>query len=211
MESVVRVFAPTNSPMQLTAPLILASQSPRRRTLLAQLNLSFMVQVSPANEFMREVPPPADYVEELALRKVRPVADDHPEALTLAADTVVALDDDILEKPANPAAARQMLRRLSGETHTVYTGLALMHRASGRVDAEVFSTDVTMASLSDDEIDAYVATGSPLDKAGGYGIQDAMGPLFVEHIAGDYYTVMGLPLRGLYQLLRRSFGDLVAW
>ena len=100
-----------------------------------------------------------------------------------------------------------MLRRLSGQTHRVYTGLALAHPASGRLVAEVESTAVTFAPLSADEIEAYVATGSPRDKAGAYGIQDDLGALLVERIEGDYYNVVGLPLRRLYTMLKEHFED----
>lgn len=196
--------------MQIHAPLILASQSPRRRRLLQRLGLAFTVQVSPAEEVIPPDADPASLVQSLALQKARPVAAEHAEALTLAADTVVALDDEILGKPASREAAATTLRRLSGATHTVYTGIGLMHPATDRSAAAVTATRVTFGTLSDEEIAAYVATGSPMDKAGSYGIQDDLGALFVERIDGDYYNVVGLPLRRLYLTLRETFGDLVS-
>ncbi len=195
--------------MQINAPFILASQSPRRRRLLERLGLAFDVHVSPAEEVIPPDADPAELVQSLAVQKARPVAADHPEALTLAADTVVAFDGAILGKPSSREEARRMLRRLSGATHTVYTGIALMHPASACQATAVTTTDVTFGALSDDEIAAYVATGSPMDKAGSYGIQDDLGALFVERIDGDYYNVVGLPLRRLYLTLREAFGDLV--
>lgn len=196
--------------LQFSVPFILASQSPRRRTLLEQLGVEFQVQVSPAEETLRESKSPSETVEALARRKVRPVAANHPTALVLAADTLVAHDGTILGKPESPQEAKEMLRRLSGSIHTVYTGVALQHEKSGRNESTVASTHVTFASLTDVEIRAYVETGAPMDKAGGYGIQDHTGPLFVKQIEGDYYNVVGLPLRDLYLLCRRQFSDLMA-
>jgi septum formation protein len=197
-------------PLTFTCPVILASESPRRRVLLEQIRLQFEVAVSPAEETVDDSPPPARLVRRLAARKATPVATTHPSALVLAADTVVAHQDDILEKPSSPAHARRMLRRLSDTTHQVHTGFALHHAASERQVAAVDTTTVAFAPLSDEEIDAYVDTGSPLDKAGGYGIQDHTAPLFVKHITGDYYTVVGLPLRALYERLLDDFPDLVS-
>lgn len=198
-----------NSLLQLTPSLILASQSPRRQALLDRIEVPFHVEVSPADEILTDPGPPADAVQTLAQRKARPVAADHPSALVLAADTVVAHDDEILNKPDDRAHAQNMLRRLSGTAHTVYTGLALAQVSSGRETTVVEGTKVRLAPLSDAEIRAYVDSGSPMDKAGGYGIQDHTAPFFVEGIEGDYYNVVGLPLRRLYHTLRRDFGDLL--
>lgn len=193
----------------LSVPFILASQSPRRRALLEQVHADFRVQVSPADEQLDAPRPPYETARALADRKAAPIAEQHPGALVLAADTIVVHEDDILEKPASPAEARRMLRRLSDDTHTVYTGLALHHRASGRSITAGQETRVHFAALTDDEIAAYVATESPMDKAGGYGIQDHTGPFFVRHLEGDYYNVVGLPLRRLYETLRAHFSDLL--
>lgn len=195
--------------MKLTIPLILASQSPRRRKLLERLGLDFTVQVSPAEEVIPPDANPADIVQALAVDKATPVAEQHPEALTLAADTVVAFEDAILGKPETPDEAHQMLTALSGTSHTVYTGIALLHPATSRSASKTEATDVYFGRLSSDEIEAYVATGSPMDKAGSYGIQDDMGALFVERIEGDYYNVVGLPLRRLYLTLRDQFADVL--
>ncbi len=195
--------------MKLRTDLILASQSPRRKRLLEELGLTFRVEASPSEEHIPEGLPPADVVQHLALEKAEPVSRRHPAALTLAADTLVVHEGAVLGKPADEADARAMLRRLSDATHTVYTGLALLHPASGRRAAACEATRVTFAALSDDEIDAYVASGAPMDKAGAYGIQADLGAVFVAHIEGDFFNVMGLPLHRLYRLLREDFPDLL--
>lgn len=196
--------------MHLSSPLILASQSPRRKRLLEQLGLSFEVVVSPVEEVIPPDAVPAEIVQTLAVHKAEPVARTHPHALTLAADTIVVLDETILGKPETTTEAEAMLGRLSGVTHTVFTGLALSHPATGRQVKAVEATAVTFAPLSTDEIRRYVATGSPMDKAGAYGIQDDYGAVFVRRIDGDYYNVVGLPLHRLYTLLRSHFADLLA-
>jgi septum formation protein len=192
--------------LTLTAPLVLASASPRRAALLAQLGLAFTVRPSGADETWPGHLAPGPAVEEIARRKGAAVAAP-PGALVLASDTVVVLDGDVLGKPADDHEAAAMLRRLSGRTHEVYTGLALRH---GTREATAHAcTRVTFADLSAAEIGAYVATGSPLDKAGAYGIQDDLGALLVERINGEYTNVVGLPLRTLYTTLRTAFPDLL--
>lgn len=198
-----------NPILRLSTPLILASQSPRRRALLERVEIPFRVHVSPADETLATPAPPPAVVQRLARRKARPVAAEHPNALVLAADTVVSYDDDVLNKPDTPEHARRMLRRLSGTTHTVYSGIALHHLETDREVVAVEGTDVSFGQVSDAEIDAYVDSGAPLDKAGAYGIQDHTGSFFVDRIEGDYYNVVGLPLRCLYSTLRREFGDLL--
>ncbi len=192
-----------------SASLILASQSPRRRALLEQVHANFRVQVSPADEQLEESLPPFETARALAKRKATPVSEEHPSALVLAADTIVVHEDDLLEKPETPEHAIKMLRRLSDDTHVVYTGFALQHKATDRIVTAGAETHVRFASLSDDEIESYVATTSPMDKAGAYGIQDHTGPFFVQNLNGDYYNVVGLPLRRLYETLRTHFSDLL--
>lgn len=196
-------------PLRFTCPFVLASASPRRRALLDQLNVQFEATTSPADESITGSPSPPALVRRLSARKAAPVAKSRPSALVLAADTVVAHNDTVLEKPESPSHARRMLRRLSDTTHQVHTGIALHYASSDRRVATVNTTEVTLAPLSDAEISAYIDTGSPFDKAGGYGIQDHTAPLFVTGITGDYYTVVGLPLRVLYEHLHAHFGDLL--
>ena len=194
--------------MKLGTDLILASQSPRRRMLLEQIGLAFRVEPSPFEEVIPDQGHPADVVQHLAFEKARPVSERTPSALTLAADTLVVHQGAVMGKPADEDDARAMLRRLSGATHTVFTGLALLHGITNRHVTACEATRVTFNTLSEAEIDAYVASCAPMDKAGAYGIQGDLGAVFVARIAGDFYTVMGLPLHRLYSLLRNHFADL---
>lgn len=192
--------------LRLRTPLVLASASPRRRDLLNRLGLTVVVRPSGADETWPHSLDVGPAAETVALRKARAVV--APGALILAADTVVVLDGEILGKPADADAAHATLRRLSGRTHTVVTGLAL--RLGERTTTAHERTLVTFANLTDREIGAYVATGSPLDKAGAYGIQDDAGALLVARVEGDYPNVVGLPLRRLYETLLDFVPDLVA-
>jgi len=193
----------------LSTPLILASQSPRRRLLLQRLGIPFTVEPSGANETIDEPLSPPEITKELAIRKGHHVARKYPDALVLSADTIVEQGGIVLNKPADTTEATTMLSQLSGRAHTVITGIALHHQTSDRAVVRAESTRVYFAPLSSTEIDRYVASGSPLDKAGAYGIQDDYGALFVRRIEGDYYNVVGLPLHRLYQMLRSHFGDLI--
>lgn len=195
--------------LQFNVPFILASGSPRRRRLLEQLGLDFEVRVPDVDEVFPPDASPEDIVLNLALQKGEPIAEANPDALTLAADTIVVLDGSVLGKPAGPAEAAAMLRRLSDRKHTVYTGVALVHSGSDRCVTAAVATEVTFGPLSDAEIERYVATGSPLDKAGAYGIQDDHGALFISRIEGDYYNVVGLPLHRFYRIVRIAFTDLL--
>lgn len=196
--------------LDLRVPLILASRSPRRRQLLERLHLPFTVHPGETEEIVPPGTPPAETVHLLAREKAEAIAPAYPQALTLGADTIVVLDGDVLGKPADDGEAAAMLARLSGRSHTVFTGIALVHAESERSVTAHEMTEVTFAALTAAEIDAYVRTGSPLDKAGGYGIQDDAGALFVEGVRGDYYNVVGLPLHRFYHTLRTHFADLLA-
>ena len=198
-----------NSPIEplltLDIPLVLASQSPRRRQLLTQLGLQFSVMPAHIDELSMPLSlPPADYVQSLARNKAMAIAESLQEesVLVLGADTIVVIDGEILNKPLHEQDAFCMLKRLSGRTHTVFTGLALIESISKKTIVEVKQTDVRFRELQDDEIHAYIATGSPMDKAGAYGIQEDFGAVFVESISGCYYNVVGLPLEMLYSMLR---------
>jgi septum formation protein len=191
--------------LTLSYPLILASTSPRRKHLLEQIGMTFTVQPSDVDESL--IPTsgavPEEFVQRLALLKAQDVASKTPErSIVLGSDTIVVLDGEILGKPLDADDAKNMLRRLSGNTHTVYTGIALVDSETYTSVTAVQRTDVTFRELSDDEIAGYVATGSPLDKAGSYGIQDDFGAVFVAHIVGCYYTIVGLPLELFYRTLR---------
>jgi len=195
--------------MQFICPFVLASASPRRSVLLSRLGIPFEVDPSGVDEEHDGQSGPGPMVEVLALRKADDVAGRHPSALVLGADTVVVMDGSVLGKPADERDAVSMLRRLSGRTHQVFSGIALVHPPSGRRETACSVTDVTFAPLDHGEIHGYVASGSPLDKAGSYGIQDDAGAWFIEGIRGDYHTVVGLPLRLLYTVVRTRFSDLL--
>ncbi len=186
--------------------VILASSSPRRQQLLRQMGAEFTAITPDIEETMYEGEPPETLVERLALEKALAVHHGLDAGVVLGADTVVVLGAQILGKPVDADHAQQMLRHLSGHTHTVFTGFALVDVATGgrRVGHE--RTDVSFRALSDEEIARYVASGSALDKAGAYGIQDDFGAVFIERIVGDYYTVMGLPLTKVYLELRKMGG-----
>lgn len=182
----------------MTRPmLVLASASPRRQQLLEMLHIPVLVQ--PAN--VQEIPlpgeAPADYVQRLARDKARAV----PGALVLGADTTVVLDDQILEKPINDDDAVRMLGLLQGRSHTVMTAICLM--ADGREYRALDRTDVTFRACPEQMLRDYVATGEPRDKAGAYGIQ-GWGAALVERIDGDFFGVMGLPLRLVLKLLAEA-------
>lgn len=179
--------------------LILASGSPRRRQLLEQIGLTFVVRSSDVDESVSPGLTPAQVVESLSARKGEAVAAEAaPGDLVLSADTVVALDGAILGKPRDRAEAEAMLTALSGRTHQVYTGVTLLQDGRRLTEHEV--TAVTFRPLSPEEIAAYVSTGEPMDKAGAYGIQ-GLGALLVERLEGDYFNVMGLPLCRLGEML----------
>ena len=182
--------------------LIVASASPRRRELLAQAGFVFQVEPSDADETLPEGVTPAAAVELLASRKAQSVAEKHPTDVVLGCDTIVALDGEKLGKPQTAADAKAMLRRLSGKTHTVYTGVCITDGT--RTERFVSETDVTFYPLDAQTIDAYVATGEPMDKAGAYGIQ-GLGSVLVQSFSGDYFTVVGLPLAQCARVLA-TFG-----
>jgi septum formation protein len=184
-----------------TPRLVLASQSPRRRELLAQLGISLEVRPANADESVLPREAPRTYVLRVAREKARAVAGE----VVLAADTAVVLGDEVLGKPGDEADARRMLRALSGTVHEVLTAVCVRRAAPGpalELDA-VVATAVRFARLSDGEIDWYVATGEPLDKAGAYAIQGA-GGAFVLSVEGSVSNVVGLPLAETADLLRRA-------
>lgn len=184
-----------------TYELILASGSPRRKTLLKEAGYEFCIVVSDADENAPAHMTPAEVAEHNATLKAMAVIDECPgNALIIGADTVVAIDGRIFGKPADEAEARSMLAALSGRTHQVTTGVCLAGRSVWQPFHE--TTNVTFRELSRAEIDAYVATGEPLDKAGAYGIQGKGGAL-VDHIEGDYENVVGLPVARLVQYLEQ--------
>lgn len=174
--------------------MILASQSPRRIELMREAGFDPRVIPADIDETARDGEGPFELVERLAKAKAQAVASSHAagDEVVVAADTIVALEGTLLGKPADETDARRMLRALSGKTHQVATGVCIVRGA--RVESFVDITDVTFYPLGDEEIDGYVATGEPLDKAGAYGIQGKHGRMLVEKIDGDFYNVVGLPI-----------------
>lgn len=188
--------------MKLLKPLVLASQSPRRIHLMRQLGIDAEVVPSRVDEVFRANEMPEANVMRLALDKALDVAGRYSDAIVVGADTTVVLDTLLLAKPSDAADAKQMLGMLSGRTHTVFTGIALVDRPSGKFVVDCEATQVTFRQITEDEIDEYVAGGSPFDKAGAYGIQDDYGAVFVTRIDGCFYNVVGFPLSRFYSRLK---------
>lgn len=191
--------------------VILASQSPRRRELLALVGIEHEVQPADIDETPWPDEAPVPHTERLARAKASVIAARAPDALVIAADTIVVIDGDILGKPADITEARGMLRRLSGRTHDVCTAMAVA--VGDRVESAVVRVPVRFRELDDETIVRYVNTGEPMDKAGAYGIQ-GYGATIVEHIEGDFFAVMGLSLVTVVQLAERmgvryQFGPLL--
>ena len=181
--------------------LILASRSPRRRHLLEQIGLTVRVVPCDIPEEFDSLLSPAENAATLSLQKARCVAPSVQEGIVIGADTIVVVDGQMLGKPSDRDDAVQMLQLLSGRTHTVATGFALLDRPSDRFVTAVELTDVTFRRLPRREIEEYVDGGSPMDKAGAYGIQDDYGAVFVTRIEGCFYNVVGLPLSKFYTTL----------
>ena len=183
--------------------IILASGSPRRKQLLEMLDLEFQVIPAKGEEIIPHGAGPDEAVQALSAQKAASVAAERPaEDVIIAADTIVWYNGAILGKPRDEQEAARMLSSLSGNTHTVYTGVTV--RKGDTVVTGAEETQVRFRKLSGREIDAYIATGEPMDKAGSYGIQ-GYGAMFVSHLEGDYFSVMGLPLCPLCRMLR-AFG-----
>ena len=180
--------------------VILASASPRRRELLTLIGIAHEVLPADIDESAFPDEAPAPHAERLARAKAHALAGRHPHAVVIAADTIVVVDGEILGKPHDAAHAAAMLGRLAGREHVVYTAIAVARDA--QTESAVEDVRVTMRSMTAGEIAAYIATGEPMDKAGAYGIQ-GYGATIVERVDGDYFSVMGLGLRRLVELLGR--------
>lgn len=195
--------------MKLSKPLVLASSSPRRISLLKQIGLTVTVRPSHVAEVFDEKKSPAENAAALALQKALEISRTVPEGIIVGADTIVVVDGLLLAKPETAAEAIGMLELLAGRTHRVVTGFALVDRPSGRFLTDVEVTEVTFRPLPREEIEEYVAGGSPMDKAGAYGIQDDYGAVFVTRIEGCFYNVVGFPLARFYMRLL-EFQSLIA-
>jgi septum formation protein len=191
--------------------VVLASASPRRRDLLNLIGIRHEVRPANIDETMRAREVPRRHVERLAREKASVIAKRDPDVITIGADTVVVINRKVLGKPADAADAARMLKMLSGREHTVITAVAVAR--GKKLRSAIEEVRVKFRRLRDDEIDAYIATGEPMDKAGAYGIQ-GFGGTIVERVEGDYFAVMGLPLVRLVGLLRDvgvryQFGNLM--
>lgn len=189
--------------ISIKKPVILASRSPRRIHLLSLLGIPFSVQESGVEEIHENGSSPEDLVQRLSLRKANEVAACLPSGIVIGADTVVVLNGEILGKPSSSDDAVAMLSKLSGKTHAVYTGFALVDAETKESYIDFEKTEVTFRPLAAEEIDRYVHSGAPMDKAGAYGIQDDYGAVFVARIDGCFYNVVGFPLSKFYSAFIR--------
>ena len=184
----------------LKAPLILASQSPRRKQLMQSLGWEFDIVVRPVDEPIPEKLPPravAIYIAEHKAKAYNDLARDH---IVITADTLVVRDDKLIGKPQDEAEAFEMISSLSGRSHGVVSGVCIFYQ--GKFKSFVEETQVSFVDLTPEEIRYYIKTSPPLDKAGAYGIQDWLGMIAISGLEGDYYNVMGLPVYRLYQELK---------
>ncbi|MGM9988633.1 MAG: Maf family protein [Bacillaceae bacterium] len=186
--------------MESLKTLILASGSPRRKELLQQADIPFSIVVSKIEEIVDNSLPPEEIVKSLAYQKAADVAKDYADHVVLGADTIVVYETTILGKPTSKEDAFRMLKLLSGNTHYVMTGVALV--CNDDVHTFAVTTKVTFWELTDDEIWSYIETNEPMDKAGSYGIQ-GKGCVLVKEIEGDYFSVVGLPISKVNQALKR--------
>jgi septum formation protein len=182
--------------------IILASASPRRKEILEKTGLKFTVDESDYEEKMDLSLTPRNLAARHALGKARVAASKHGNAIIISADTIVVLKNRVFGKPRNKKDAKEMLKTLSGKAHTVITSYTILDSGTGKKETKSVESKVFFKSLTDDEIDAYVKSGEPLDKAGAYGVQ-GLGALIVKRIEGDFFNVMGLPLSSVAESLKK--------
>lgn len=182
-------------------PVYLASKSPRRRKLLKQLNIKFKSFSVELDEVIHKSEKPANAVLRLAKEKLKLAKEKVKDGIIITADTIVVLDDRIIGKPVDKKDAFKILKTLSGRTHIVYTGYSVYNYMTHKSVSEYEKTKVTFRDLTEQEILEYIDSGSPMDKAGAYGIQDDFGAVFIKKINGCYYNVVGLPLAKLYHAI----------
>ncbi|MBE9388284.1 Maf family protein [Vagococcus salmoninarum] len=180
--------------------IILASQSPRRKELLGKIVKKFQTMPAEIDESVVGEVSPEEYVLDMAQKKAQLICKRNPDNLVIGSDTIVAVGNEILGKPANDAEAFAMLRKLSGSSHLVHTSVYMMN--PNQIEQQVVSAEVTFFDLTDEEINEYLATGEHLDKAGAYGIQ-GQGSLLVEKITGDYFAIVGFPVAQVKRMLAK--------
>ncbi len=189
--------------LNFSVPVYLASKSPRRKKLLNQLNIKFKVVDIHIDEMNKNGELPASMVKRLSKEKLAKAQEKINNGIIITADTIVVIDKKILGKPKDKKDAEKILKKLSGRTHTVYTGYSVFNSMNNKFITDYEKTNVTFRKLEQSEIEDYIASGTPMDKAGAYGIQDDFGAVFIKKINGDYYNVVGLPLSSLYDSLKR--------
>ena len=194
--------------LQFPKQLYLASKSPRRAELLTDIGLKFQLLSADIDESVIDHSNPVAFVKDISLQKAQAVIKMVTDGIIITADTIVYACEEILGKPKNESDAKRMLQILSDSEHAVYTGFTLSDAASGLSETDHAVTYVRFKKLTDSEIDEYIKTGSPLDKAGAYGIQDGMCALFIEEIRGCYYNVMGFPLNKFYTTSTKFIDEL---
>ena len=199
----VRRFGKVGDTAVIKEKLILASKSPRRAEILQAAGWDFEAVAANVDETRQPDEDAVSYVRRLAQLKGERIAEQFPDTLVLAADTIVLIDNEILGQPGDEETAQRMLRFLSGQWHQVLTGVALVRTESPCLLVEHEVTRVRFAELSAKEIEWYVSTGEPLDKAGAYAIQGRAAP-FIEEIQGDYFNIVGLPIRLVYEMIRKQ-------
>ena len=183
--------------------IYLASSSPRRKKLLQQLNIPFYVLRVAVDEKVKRNESPVQAVKRLSVEKMKKAEKEITDGIIITADTMVVLKKTIIGKPVNRKDAEKILKKLSNETHKVYTGFCIKNTVTGKMITDFEKTFVTFRKIGNEEIHDYVSTSSPMDKAGAYGIQDDFGAVFVEKINGCYYNVVGLPLTKVYKSIQQ--------
>ena len=181
--------------------IILASSSPRRKQIMEQIGLDCIVEVSDYEEKLIPDVSVEEFVKTLSLGKAKSVAKNHQDAIIIGADTTVFIDNQILGKPKTLAGASEMLHKLSGKTHSVFTGFTVIDTKNNIIITDFIETKIKFKDLSEEEISGYIESGEPMDKAGAYGVQ-GKGALLVEHIEGDYANITGLPIVKIVEILK---------
>ena len=184
--------------------IILASSSPRRKNLLSQIGLEFEVDPSDYQEDLTLKMEPKELAEHLSLGKAKDVAKRHKDSIIIAGDTFCVFEKEILGKPHTPERAKEMLQKLNGKSHSIITGFTIIDTETNKQVSKSIETKVYFRNISEEEIDAYIATGEPLEKAGAYAMQH-LGGLFIEKIEGDYFNIIGLPILPL-SIELKNFG-----
>ena len=187
--------------LQLTRPLILASNSPRRQQLMRDVGFEFTIKVKDTNEDFPEIMPFQEVPAYLARKKAEAFRDEMENQIILTADTIVVIGNEILNKPKDTKEATEMLKKLSGRQHQVITGVCIMTTENTETFIDI--AQVFFRALTDFEIEYYLKTCKPFDKAGAYGVQDFIGMVGIPRMEGSYFTVMGLPVHKVYEALKR--------